>query len=308
MNLRQKLQSAYDPVHAPEDVTERLKQELYQKDINGDAETEISIVREKKRPPLMQYAVSIAAVLALCCGAGWLWQYARQNRNPIRPQSQVIVESAAPSEAAAIDWVEGIVPDVAQYRVEYARKILEQCGYHVDIRYEESTEVTAGNTIRTEPAGKETLAPGETVILYVSKGGTDEVEMPNCVGLTLEQARVLLEYYQLSVLTNYDPSSEKLPGTVIAQDVAEGNVLRQNQDRVILTVAGEREKIEHATYVGDLTGMSIEDATAILDASHVPYTISYSFSVSNPKGTVIGQTRGNYYSAGDAPIHLTVAE
>lgn len=309
MNLRNKLKSAYDQVHAPEDVTDRLKQELYQKDLNGDAETEVFLVEEAKRPAVGQYVLYIAAVFALCLCVGIFWKNIQGSRNILHPGSQVIVESVPPSGTPAIeDWTDGVIPDVTNYHYEYALKILEQCGYNVEIKYENNSEVEAGKTIRTEPAGNKALAPGETVILFVSKGGTGEVKMPDCVGMTLEQARVLLESYQIGMVTNFDPTSEELPGTVIAQDAPAGKTLRQNQDSVILTVSGDREKMEKAIYVGDLTGMSEQDATAILNASHVPYTIKYSFSISNSRGTVIGQTRGNYYCAGDEPINLIVAE
>ena len=149
MSIKRKIRNAYDSVHAPEDVAERMKQELYQMDWNHDAEHEI-------------YRIEPAMAL-VCTGMGLAFRKAQEYRNDFHPGAQVMMDgdSVLP---------EGTVPDVAQYHFEYAKKIMEQEGYQTELRYETSEAVTAGKVIRTEPAAGKALPEGATVTLIVSRG------------------------------------------------------------------------------------------------------------------------------------------
>lgn len=164
MSLKNQIHDAYDKVHAPEEVIERLKQELHRKETSKDAEHEIYRVARKSRPQLGGHMMYIAAVIAVCFGAGIAWQSIQQYRNPIRPGMAVYTE--APSDDPSL--AEGVVPDVTHYYYDYAKKVLEQYGYECVRYYESSDELEDGIVIRTEPAALTKAAAGSTVRVYVA--------------------------------------------------------------------------------------------------------------------------------------------
>lgn len=70
MSLHREIKNAYDQVHAPDELVERLKQELYQKDFHEDAEEVTWQVTEAPRFHIGKYFAYIAATLVLCVGCG----------------------------------------------------------------------------------------------------------------------------------------------------------------------------------------------------------------------------------------------
>lgn len=103
------------------------------------------------------------------------------------------------------------VPEVSGYNYEYAKKMLEQEGFIVDLKYELSSDGTeASDVIRTEPAAGEEAESGSTIIVYVSKGpNMESVEVKNLVGMTIQDATTLCEYYGLVVDAQAEASLEE---------------------------------------------------------------------------------------------------
>ncbi len=85
---------------------------------------------------------------------------------------------------------------------------------------ESSDTIEAGTVIRYEPAR---ALPGEAVTLYVSSGPeVPKVPMPRIVGMTEENARVVLETFNLQLGERREAqSSEYEEGMIIGQDIAE---------------------------------------------------------------------------------------
>lgn len=90
MNMHKDIKNAFDNVHAPDDLVERLKQELYQKDCHEELE-EICEVTEAPKPQIWKYTAYIAAALALCVGCGLSVWSLRDNPSPLNPQTSVPV-------------------------------------------------------------------------------------------------------------------------------------------------------------------------------------------------------------------------
>ncbi len=88
MNMHDEIRKAFDSVHAPEELVERMKQELYQKDCHEEIE-EIYEVAEAPRRPIWRYAAYIAASLALCIGCGVSVWNLRGNTAPLNPGTTV---------------------------------------------------------------------------------------------------------------------------------------------------------------------------------------------------------------------------
>ena len=99
MSLRDEIRRAYDDVKAPDELTERIKRDLYQKDISDDAEQETFLVEEAPRPAVGRYLAFIAASVMLCAGFGYAaWRGMQDNVNELNPRSSVPIETAAVTE------------------------------------------------------------------------------------------------------------------------------------------------------------------------------------------------------------------
>ena len=134
------------------------------------------------------------------------------------------------------------VPDVYGYDYSLASSVLKAANFEVKIEKEVNNNRTAGTVIRTSPAHDEKVEEGATITVYVATAGEqDPVEVPNLVGLTIDEAKEKLEdagleldnartEYRASTQTRgtiigHESLGEKvLPGTKIAVYVSTGNM------------------------------------------------------------------------------------
>lgn len=196
-------------------------------------EMEEKLAMKEDRRNVFQPGLVLATVAALAFAAvpaGLIWMLSRNPVPVARPDFQpgaavkeTMSEAAQPEGSVPIDMVK--VPDVTSYHYEYAKKVLEQDGFQIDLKFEPTEDIDAGKVIRTEPAAGTVFASGKTVILYVSQGQVStDVTMESYTGMTQEQARLLLEFYGFVVEFVTEPSEEP-SGTVIAQSIAAGTVV-----------------------------------------------------------------------------------
>jgi beta-lactam-binding protein with PASTA domain len=114
-----------------------------------------------------------------------------------------------------------------------------ELSYRNDLR--ENTvigQLIGGNEIK-----KDALVPkGSKINLVVGDGlGNVEMEIPDLVGKTIEEAKLILAGSNLNfTVIQYDPAAVEPPGTIIRQNPAsgEGNKIRVG-DIIDLWVAGE---------------------------------------------------------------------
>ncbi len=115
-----------------------------------------------------------------------------------------------------------IVPDVTDVAYERAEEILvaeDLVAYSVQ---ESSTDIAAGNVIRTDPAAGTSVSRGYQVKVFVSSG-VQTVVVPTLVGVSEDAARAALEQVGLvagAVTPRNDP--DLAAGTVISADAEAG--------------------------------------------------------------------------------------
>lgn len=168
MSLQHEIKQAYDAVHAPDALTERLKQELYRSDLRDEAELLTCEVTEApKRRPLLAAAKGIAFVaasLALCIGCGFAVWGLRDQVVDFHPGANV----SAPASVK--------VPDVTGSTAEEARQMLERAGFRVEVMYHgaliDLAELPADSSpVRTEPAAGSAAERDSVVVLYLAGKG-----------------------------------------------------------------------------------------------------------------------------------------
>lgn len=87
-----------------------------------------------------------------------------------------------------------IIPDVSGKVKDVANSMLEKEGFTTEFIEVSDDEVQRGHIIRTNPAAGSSVPTGSKITVYISTGeATAKVKLPDCVGLTKEEAIRLLE-------------------------------------------------------------------------------------------------------------------
>jgi serine/threonine-protein kinase len=136
-------------------------------------------------------------------------------------------EKQPPDSAITVVFSDGPNPvpiqDVSGLGFDEAAGALQGQGFTVSRSDEFSDDVESGKVIGTTPAAGEPLQPGSDVTVRVSKG-PELVQVPDLVGMTVEQARARLQDLGLRAdVEDYEPG-----GRVRAQDPREGAMVRKN--------------------------------------------------------------------------------
>ena len=114
------------------------------------------------------------------------------------------------------------VPDVTDKTEDAATVILENAGFKVEVKEENSKDVEKGKVIRQSPSAGQKLDKGHTVIIVVSTGEED-VTVPNVTGLTKDDAIAKLSAANLRYsITSYEYSDSYAAGYVMYQNYGSG--------------------------------------------------------------------------------------
>ncbi|MBI2073080.1 MAG: PASTA domain-containing protein [Gemmatimonadetes bacterium] len=114
------------------------------------------------------------------------------------------------------------VPDVVGYEESTGRTLMEAAGLRVTVDPAQ-TAAPKGVIVNTRPPAGATLPPGGRVTLVVSIGAPT-ITVPDLNGLTLEEARAVLEQVGLTLGTYFRRTSGERPGTIIQQTPAPGTL------------------------------------------------------------------------------------
>ena len=100
------------------------------------------------------------------------------------------------------------MPDLKGMSVENAKKKLTNMGLKVNV-YEEHNKAEAGTVISQDIKAGSKIAKGKSVDITVSKGEKKkQVKVPNCVGMSIDDAKAVLEADGLNVVVNQEESKK----------------------------------------------------------------------------------------------------
>lgn len=214
-----------------------------------------------------------------------------------------------PSDTEQVN--ELVMISVVDYSEDAALKLLKKEGFtNVKVEYEENQEVQAGYVFDQSVKEKEVIAPDAEIILKVSKGA-EEVEVPNVVGYTDEQAVKVLnegkdgtpdfvvkhayEYsddVELDRVIEQDPvAGTKVPrGTTVTitisngsevKEVAAPNLAGKNESEAIntinglkLTVGSINQGYSDTVPAGQVMQQDIAPGTTLKEGDTIGFTIS----------------------------------
>lgn len=179
------------------------------------------------------------------------------------------------------------VPDVTGMMLEDAEIALTDAGLEVGRVTEEATEdVEAGSVISQDPEAGEMAAEGSRVDVVVARA-VEGVEVPDVVGLSLEDATATLEDAELTVRSEEVFSDDVETGLVTAQSPQPGTRVESGAE-VALSVSKGPEPAANVT-VPDLSGMTRADAEAALDEAGLGVRVVQMNSDTVPEGSVVAQ-------------------
>jgi len=324
MSLKKQIKKAYNGVHAPEDLAERIKQEFYQKDFQEDFDLDEYQEDTPQRPAFLKYLVYIAAMTAIGIGCVSALNYMEQFRTDFRPATRVNMNppvsevfSYGENSTADENTETAIVPNVVNYYVDYAVKVLAQEGFEPEITFEFSVDGTEENCVFSLTFNGEEIADkpapiGSKITVHVNKGmdaEDSEILIPYVIGMKEEQAKSLLEYYGLNIEWSYE-ESDKPAGTVISQTPEKETMVKAG-DTIYLTIAkGNSQTADNTTEtatVPDVLGYHVQFALNLLHDAGFETQIYYENS-EVPKDGVFSMTLDGEEIAGkNVPIGSRIA-
>jgi serine/threonine-protein kinase len=118
------------------------------------------------------------------------------------------------------------LPDLAGMSQLDAIAQLTELGLKFSVNEEFSDEVAFGDVITTDPEAGDEVLSGDTILLIVSKGA-EPVEVPSLIGLTVDEAQLVLD--DLGLILNVSNSTQPVgdpaqDGKIVNQIPSEGNI------------------------------------------------------------------------------------
>jgi serine/threonine-protein kinase len=130
------------------------------------------------------------------------------------------------------------IPDVAGYEQQLAQRLLEAAGLTVASIDTSTSPQERGVVVATNPSAGQSRPPGFGVRLYVSVGAAT-ISVPDLSGLTLDEARELLEEFGLALgSTQSRTSTASEPGLIIEQNPAAGTLSARGAAVAVTIVRG----------------------------------------------------------------------
>ncbi|MFE3513881.1 Stk1 family PASTA domain-containing Ser/Thr kinase [Streptomyces sp. NPDC059166] len=153
------------------------------------------------------------------------------------------------------------VPDVLEKSADSARQALEDKGFTVNVKTEESDK-TENTVISQDPEGGSKVEKDSEITITVAKKATQNV--PGVVGKQFADAEAQIKGVGFENVSRTDVDSQEPAGTVIEQ-TPEPNSKQAKDTQIVLKVSKGPAQPEQVTVPGDIVGKRYQDAKAQLE-------------------------------------------
>ena len=183
--------------------------------------------------------------------------------------------SSGPDSVTLPDNLVGMSPDEA-------RQAVEALGLKWEVNSSKvaSDTVAEGKVAQTNPSPGSKVKAGQTITAYLSSG-SDQVEVPDLVGMSQDQARSALKAVGLELGNVTTVDSDKDKDRIVSQEPETGSKVKKGTTIAVSISTGKAAQVEIPTVVG----ISREDAEAQLKALGLTVTVE-EVSGSQPSGQV----------------------
>lgn len=172
------------------------------------------------------------------------------------------------------------LPNVVGLSPDDATKVLS--GFTVTVQHAPDGRVPKGRVAAQIPLAASKVVKGSSVTLTVSDGPGDTIVPIDIVGVTLDQARIMLTAAGLLIAKTQPVDSDKDPGVVLAVDPQPGSTVTAGSG-VVLQIASGLVKVP------TLVGLSeIEARTVLAQSGFLPRVIN-AWDSTKTEGVVLAQ-------------------
>jgi serine/threonine-protein kinase len=197
------------------------------------------------------------------------------------------------------------IPSLAGMSQTQAATAVAELGLKIgEVQEVFSEDVPKGKVITSDPAGGGRVEVAGEVLLLVSKG-KDRIEVPELVGLTVEEAAAALKSKSLKVGRVSEKFSDTFEaGLLINGNPVSGTPVRKDSS-VDLIISKGLEQVELTNFQGKTS----DQAQSELTSAGLIVNSKYEYSDSIPIGTVISQTPSDVTSVGKGEkIELVISK
>jgi eukaryotic-like serine/threonine-protein kinase len=198
------------------------------------------------------------------------------------PLSIFILNACSSTGAASVR-----VPDLKGMTEEEAVAELEKYGLEYKLGTPVlSDEYEAGEVVSTDPEAGEKVKEGYKITIILSRGNTEEIKIPNCVGRKLDDAKEMLKAYELEVGDITYEDSELPEGYIVSQSPDSGETAASG-DKVSFVVSNGKGEGET---VPNVIGMTEKQAQKALESAGFTLGKVTEEESAEKAGTVISQS------------------
>ncbi len=179
------------------------------------------------------------------------------------------------------------VPEVVGMTLDEARKAITVAGFSVgETTKEYSDTVEEGKVMKQTPSGKTKAAQGSKIDLVISQG-TDQVEVPDVTGMSLDAARARLEKAGLKLQqAGSEYSSSVAENCIISQSPNSGKVPKDTAISVVVS----KGKEDTTVVVPNVLGSSQQYAESAMRDAGLSVNVISNYSENTPAGQVMQQS------------------
>ena len=171
--------------------------------------------------------------------------------------------SSGPDSVTLPDNLVGMSPDDA-------RQAVEALGLKWEVNSSKvaSDTVAEGKVAQTNPSPGSKVKAGQTITAYLSSG-SDQVEVPDLVGMSQDQARSALKAVGLELGNVTTVDSDKEKDRIVEQDPDSGSKVKKGTSIAVSVSSGKAAQVE----IPSVVGIGREDAEAQLKALGLTVTV-----------------------------------
>ena len=193
-------------------------------------------------------------------------------QTPAEGSKRIIIEGQQKCDLTLTISVGEQTIELPDLSMEDYRKVeikLESLGLRSTIKFVKDDLISEGFVVKTDPAKGTVVSKNDTVTLYVSEGPEiQEVEMPDLVGKTVEEAEKMLTDLKLNLGNVEYKESDKPKGEILEQGLAKGEKVVTGTDIHIVASKGPS-----TIKLADYKNKHVQDVIKALDELKLRYTI-----------------------------------
>ena len=198
-----------------------------------------------------------------------------------------------------------VIPSLAGMSQTQATNTVAELGLKIgQIQEVFSEDVPKGKVITSNPPGGGRVEVAGEVLLIVSKG-KDRIEVPELIGLTVEEATAALKSKNLKIVRVSEKYNYTLEaGLIIDGNPPSGSPVRKDSS-VDLIISKGPEQVELTNFEGKTS----DQAQSELTSAGLIVNSNYEYSETVPIGTVISQTPSDVSTVGKGEkIELVISK